>query len=69
MAFDRGGAVTVGTRLPVGLAARGGWGDTIVVLPGHPFVDELSGREFEGGQLELGDLLSLYPVALLAPLS
>ena len=28
LAFDRGGAVTVATRLPVGLAARGGWGDT-----------------------------------------
>ena len=28
LAFDRGGAVTVVTRLPVGLAARGGWGDT-----------------------------------------
>ena len=28
LAFDRGGAVTVVTRLPVGLAAKGGWGDT-----------------------------------------
>nr|WP_246355036.1 malto-oligosyltrehalose synthase [Nocardioides ungokensis] len=25
LAFDRGGAVTVATRLPIGLAARGGW--------------------------------------------
>ncbi len=28
LAFDRGGAVTVVTRLPIGLAARGGWQDT-----------------------------------------
>ncbi len=28
VAFDRGGAVTVATRLPVGLARRGGWSDT-----------------------------------------
>ena len=28
LAFDRGGAVTVVTRLPVGLERRGGWGDT-----------------------------------------
>ncbi len=32
LAFDRGGAVTVVTRLPVGLAARGGWGDTVLRL-------------------------------------
>jgi (1->4)-alpha-D-glucan 1-alpha-D-glucosylmutase len=32
LAFDRGGAVTVVTRLPVGLAARGGWGDTVLLL-------------------------------------
>ena len=28
LAFDRGGAITVATRLPAGLAARGGWHDT-----------------------------------------
>ena len=33
LAFDRGGAVTVATRLPLGLAARGGWGDTTLTLP------------------------------------
>ena len=31
IAFDRGGALTVATRLPVGLAARGGWGDTVLL--------------------------------------
>ena len=34
LAFDRGGALSVATRLPVGLAARG-WGDTVVHLPGR----------------------------------
>jgi (1->4)-alpha-D-glucan 1-alpha-D-glucosylmutase len=66
IAFDRGGAVTIGTRLPIGLAARGGWGDTAVVLPGRPVVDELTGRRFDGGPLPLADLLTRYPVALLA---
>ena len=36
LAFDRGGAVTVATRLPVGLAAAGGWGDTTLDLPVRP---------------------------------
>lgn len=66
VAFDRGGAVTVATRLPVALAASG-WGDTALLLPGHPLVDVITGREHEGGQLWLADLLSSYPVALLAP--
>ncbi len=34
LAFDRGGAVTLVTRLPLGLAAKGGWGETTVTLPG-----------------------------------
>jgi (1->4)-alpha-D-glucan 1-alpha-D-glucosylmutase len=33
LAFDRGGAVTVVTRLPLGLEAKGGWGETILRLP------------------------------------
>ena len=66
VAFDRGGAATLATRLPVGLEARGGWGDTVVLLPQRPVVDELTGREFEGGELLVADLLSRYPVALLS---
>ena len=69
IAFDRGGAISVGTRLPVGLAARGGWGDTTLVLPGRRVVDLFSGREFDGGSIALADLLSTYPVALLAPVA
>ncbi|MEH3088339.1 MAG: malto-oligosyltrehalose synthase [Microbacterium arborescens] len=66
VAFDRGGAVTVATRLPVGLAARGGWGDTVVVVPAGRHVDQFTGRVWEGGTVRLADLLDTYPVALLA---
>jgi (1->4)-alpha-D-glucan 1-alpha-D-glucosylmutase len=69
VAFDRGGAVTLATRLPVGLETRGGWGDTVVLLPRRPVVDVMTGREFEGGQLLVVDILRRYPVALLAPRS
>ena len=31
--FDRGGAVTLATRLPVGLARAGGWGETTSTCP------------------------------------
>ncbi|MFE5670080.1 malto-oligosyltrehalose synthase [Agromyces sp. NPDC056523] len=78
IAFDRGGAVTVATRLPIGLAARvdaapaasappGAWGDTVVITPRTPLVDMLTGRRYEGGALPLADVLATYPVALLAP--
>ena len=39
LAFDRGGAITVVTRLPVGLAGRGGWGDTALDLPAGSWRD------------------------------
>ena len=68
VAFDRGGAIAVGTRLSLGLRERG-WGDTELVLPGHPLVDVITRREFDGGPLLLADLLARYPVALLAPLA
>jgi len=70
LAFDRGGAITVATRLPVGLAAAGGWGSTRLRLPTQPgdvpLVDRLTGREWAGDVL-LSELLDAYPVALLAP--
>jgi (1->4)-alpha-D-glucan 1-alpha-D-glucosylmutase len=46
LAFDRGGAISVVTRLPLGLEAKGGWGDTVLRLPDGPTrVDEiLAGR-------------------------
>jgi (1->4)-alpha-D-glucan 1-alpha-D-glucosylmutase len=67
VAFDRGGAVTLATRLPVGLKAEGGWRDTVVLLPQRPVVDVITGAEYEGGELLIADLFARYPVALLAP--
>jgi (1->4)-alpha-D-glucan 1-alpha-D-glucosylmutase len=75
LAFARGGpdtggpAVTVATRLPVGLRERGGWSDTVLPLgdraPG--WVDVLTGAVFGGGDLLLGDVTGTLPVALLVP--
>ncbi|NPC98172.1 malto-oligosyltrehalose synthase [Nocardioides sp. zg-DK7169] len=69
LAFDRGGAVTVATRLPVGLAARGGWGDTRLALAPGRWVDTLTGTTHEAGPdgLELAGVLDRLPVALLVP--
>ncbi|MET1017528.1 MAG: malto-oligosyltrehalose synthase [Leifsonia flava] len=68
VAFDRGGAITVATRLSLGLAGGGGWGDTVVRLPDASFVDVITGREWSGEVL-VSELLADYPVALLAPLT
>ena len=65
IAFDRGGAVTVGTRLPVSLARDGGWRDTAVVLPHRPVIDAITGARYPGGEVPLAQLLDRYPVALL----
>jgi (1->4)-alpha-D-glucan 1-alpha-D-glucosylmutase len=63
LAFDRGGALTVVTRLPVGLAARG-WGETVLGLPRGRWADLLTGREYDGDAL-VRELLADLPVALL----
>ena len=63
LAFDRGGAVTVVTRLPLGLEARGGWGETSLELPAGRWRDVLTGRSLRSG--DVGEMLSLLPVALL----
>ncbi|GLI26968.1 malto-oligosyltrehalose synthase [Agromyces rhizosphaerae] len=69
IAFDRGGALAVATRLPVGLAARGDdpWAGTVLLRHSGPTVDVLTGRRFEGGVVPMGELLATYPVALLGP--
>jgi len=66
VSFDRGGAITVGTRLPVGLECRGGWGEASLSLPDGPYRDALTGTRHEG-RVPLGALLAHYPVALLLP--
>ncbi|MGM1028882.1 MAG: malto-oligosyltrehalose synthase [Actinomycetota bacterium] len=65
VAFDRGGAVAVATRLPIGLAARGGWGNTSIQLPAGRWRELLTGAELDGGEASLADLLGTAPVALL----
>ncbi|MCG5215971.1 malto-oligosyltrehalose synthase [Streptosporangium sp. KLBMP 9127] len=65
IAFARGTrAVAVATRLPVRLAARGGWGNTWITLPHGHWHDLLTGRPHTG-RVPLAHLLSQYPVALL----
>ena len=61
LAYDRGGAIAVVTRLPVGLAAVG-WGDTTLDLPDGRWHDVLTGLDTDG---RLADLLATHPVALL----
>jgi (1->4)-alpha-D-glucan 1-alpha-D-glucosylmutase len=77
LAFDRGGVVTVATRLPAGLAAKG-WGETTLELPEGSWTNVLTGRGFEtlagarssttgedGGRSSMTEVLGELPVALL----
>src|SRR5262249_12025034 len=65
VAFDRGGAVTVATRLPVGLSPSGGWQGTVLTLP-WAAADLPPGLRYPAGPVPLAGLLTRYPVALLA---
>jgi (1->4)-alpha-D-glucan 1-alpha-D-glucosylmutase len=63
VAFDRGGVITVATRLPVQLERRGGWAETTIDLGGRA-TDVISGDSFDR-VVDLAELLRTYPVALL----
>lgn len=65
VAVHRGGVTVVATRLPVGLARRGGWGDTVLLRPDIQGTDVLTGRRTGAGAVRLADLLVTYPVALI----
>jgi (1->4)-alpha-D-glucan 1-alpha-D-glucosylmutase len=65
VAFDRGGAIAVATRLPLGLERRGGWGDTRVMVPAGRYVEAITGDAVSGDALPLAEVLKRYPVALL----
>jgi (1->4)-alpha-D-glucan 1-alpha-D-glucosylmutase len=69
VAFSRGRGemVAVATRLPVGLAGRGGWADTVLALPGgaDDWTDVVTGGSVGTAVPRLADLLNRYPVALL----
>ncbi|MGO4143987.1 malto-oligosyltrehalose synthase [Paenarthrobacter sp. YAF11_1] len=63
---DRGGALTVATRLPKRLEREGGWRDTAIELSVNAR-DELTGATYGAGTVPLATLLEQYPVALLVP--
>jgi (1->4)-alpha-D-glucan 1-alpha-D-glucosylmutase len=62
--FARNGVIAVATRLPVGLANRGGWGETALALPESSWTDAFTGVSVSG-HVPLAELLARYPVALL----
>jgi (1->4)-alpha-D-glucan 1-alpha-D-glucosylmutase len=64
IAFDRGGAITLATRLPAGLAAAGGWADTVLALPPGTYRDAFTGAAWVG-EISAAQVLERYPVALL----
>jgi (1->4)-alpha-D-glucan 1-alpha-D-glucosylmutase len=64
VAFTRNGVVAVATRLPIGLATRGGWGETVLSLPEGAWTDAFTGVAAVG-EVPLAELLARYPVALL----
>jgi (1->4)-alpha-D-glucan 1-alpha-D-glucosylmutase len=68
LAFARSPSlVAVATRLPVGLAAAGGWADTVLPLPDAAtgWTDVLTGVPVDGSAPQLAQLLARYPVVLL----
>jgi maltooligosyltrehalose synthase len=68
IAFQRGGhAITVATRLPVGLRRRGGWAGTVLRIPPGRWRDVLTGATHAGPHLLLSDIEIRLPVALLVP--
>jgi len=68
IAFQRGGhAVTVATRLPVGLRRRGGWAGTVLSVPEGRWRDVLTGATHYGPRPLLSDIATRLPVALLVP--
>jgi (1->4)-alpha-D-glucan 1-alpha-D-glucosylmutase len=67
LAFLRGRAVTVATRLPAALREQGGWAGTVLPLPAGPWRDVLTGATHPGPRPLLSSLTKRFPVALLVP--
>lgn len=61
--FNRGDALTLATRMPMSLAAAGGWGAAEVCLDGD-WINVLTGQGF-AGRIRLAEVLGSLPVALL----
>jgi (1->4)-alpha-D-glucan 1-alpha-D-glucosylmutase len=68
VAFNRGGAITLATRLPAALSATGGWGDCLLPLPPGKYRDVFTGSTYEH-RLVVADALVEYPTALLLSVS
>lgn len=64
LGLRRGFAVALATRLPIGLAARGGWGDTRLDLWKGTWTDLLTGRRV-ARDAPMADVFTRLPVALL----
>ncbi len=57
--------VVLATRLPVGLAAAGGWHNTVLALAKGEWSDVITGERIDGPEAQLSSVLGRYPVALL----
>ncbi|QKG25059.1 malto-oligosyltrehalose synthase [Actinomadura verrucosospora] len=67
VAFRRGAAVALATRLPVGLERRGGWSGTEVDVGRQGWRDVLTGATHWGPRLDVAEVFAHLPVALLVP--
>ncbi len=67
IAFQRGYAITVATRLPEGLRRRGGWSTTALAVPEGRWLNVLTGATHTGPRPLLSDIDIRLPVALLIP--
>ncbi len=67
VAFQRGHAITVATRLPIGLHRRAGWAGTALPVPAGRWRDVLTGAEHHGPRPLLSGVALRLPVALLIP--
>ena len=62
--FDRGGAITLITRLSHGLAQHG-WGNASIDIPAGTWTCALTGLTLTGGTVPVADVFSTFPAALL----
>ena len=67
VAFQRGDAITVATRLPEGLRRRGGWSTTALAVREGRWLDVLTGATHTGPRPLLSGIALRLPVALLIP--
>jgi (1->4)-alpha-D-glucan 1-alpha-D-glucosylmutase len=67
VAFRRGHAIIVATRLPAGLARRGGWAGTALPVPPGRWRDVLTGAAHDGPRPLLSGIALRLPVAILIP--